>query len=230
MKKSLSLSLLLIPSVLFGCGTAARKSGPVQSGLAQYVQQARATSMKDHQSSGSLWTETGNRADPFRDDKAYRVADIVTIAVLESTNAVSTATTDSSRVGSASASLPNLFGLEKVISELPSLLDIESQSDFEGDASTTRRSTLTTSVTARVVEVFPNGNLLLEGNRELLINGERQVVTVRGVVRPSDISPQNIVASTSIAEMEIMVDGHGIVTQAQTPGILSQILSGVWPF
>ena len=83
MKKSLSLSLLLIPSVLFGCGTAARKSGPVQSGLAQYVQQARATSMKDHQSSGSLWTETGNRADPFRDDKAYRVADIVTIAVAD---------------------------------------------------------------------------------------------------------------------------------------------------
>ncbi|MEE8587661.1 MAG: flagellar basal body L-ring protein FlgH [Acidobacteriota bacterium] len=213
-----------------GCGESAKKPGPVRSSLNQYVEQARTLRAEDRQAEGSLWIDDGNRSDPFRDLKAYRVGDIVTIAVRESTSAVSQATTDSTKAADFSSGAPSFFGLEKRIGELAGLLDASRDSQFQGEARTTRSNVLTTTVTARVVEAFPNGNMLLEGNREVLINGERQIVTVRGVVRPSDISPLNVVASTSLAEMEIQVEGRGIVSQAQRPGILYKILSGFWPF
>jgi flagellar L-ring protein precursor FlgH len=125
--------------------------------------------------------------------------------------------------------IPNLFGLEKKVSELPNLISTSGSADYTGDASTTRRSVVQTSVTAQVVEVFPNGNLLLEGDRELLVNGERQIVTFRGVARPNDISPQNVILSTRIAEMEFEIAGKGIVSKTQEPGLLYKLLAGVWP-
>ena len=105
-----------------------------------------------------------------------------------------------------------------------------STSSNPSDAATSRRSTVSTSLTARVVEVFPNRNLLIEANREVLVNGERQLVTLRGVVRPTDISADNVVLSTRIAEMELEVDGRGLVADAQKPGWLFKVLNGIWPF
>ena len=227
---SISATLLAIAALALGCGESAKRPGPVRSSLNQYVEQARTLGAEDRQAEGSLWIDSGNRSDPFRDLKAYRVGDIVTIAVRESTSAVSQATTDSSKEADFSAGAPGFFGLEKRIGELSGLLDTNRDSQFQGEARTTRSNVLTTSVTARVVEAFPNGNMLLEGNREVLINGERQIVTVRGVVRPSDVSPLNVVVSTSLAEMEIQVEGRGIVSRAQKPGMLYKILSGFWPF
>lgn len=225
------ISLLSITALATAaCGESAKTPGPVRGGLSQYVEQARNLPSDDRQDTGSLWSDRSQRSDVFRDVKAYQVADIVTIAVRESTSAVSQATTDSAKSSDFDSGADGLFGLEKRISELPGLLDASRESNFQGTASTTRSNSLFTSVTARVVEVLPNGNLLLEGNREVVINGERQIVVVRGVIRPSDISPQNIVASTSLAEMEISVEGRGIVAQAQKPGILYKILSGFWPF
>lgn len=229
MKKSKWI-LFVLPFAIAACGDSAKKSGPVQGGLAEYVKQARAVTYQAKEDQGSLWSEANTRSDPFRDLKAYRVADIVTISVSESTNAVSQATTDSSKTSQTSAQFPNLFGLEGRVAELPNLLSGGRSSDFQGDASTTRRTILQTSIATRVVEVFPNGNLLLEGNREMLINGERQIVIIRGVVRPTDITPQNVVRSTVVSELEIRVAGRGIVTRAQDPGILHRVLSGFWPF
>ncbi len=223
------LALLAMLAISCGGSRAAKKTGPVQGGLSQYVQQARTVAYENNESEGSLWTSNG-RSELFRDLKAYRIADIVTIAVSESTSAISTATTETSKTSEFESSASPFFGLEKRISELSGLIESDRTSDFEGDASTTRSSTLSTTVTARVVEVFPNGNLLLEGNREVLINGERQIVTIRGVTRPADISPGNIVPSNALAELEVRVNGRGIVADAQKRGILQAILSGLWPF
>jgi len=211
------------------CGPANRQSS-VRSGLDEYARQARAIPLDGGESDGSIWTDQAGYSDAFRDVKARRMADIVTIEVLESTSAVSEATTESTRTTAVDKQYPNVAGLEKKIAELPNLFGMEQSSEFAGDASTSRRSVLSTTITARVVEVFPNRNLMIEGNREVLINGERQMVTVRGVIRPNDISPSNTVLSARIAEMELEVSGRGIVSDAQRPGLLYKILSGVWPF
>ncbi|MFQ5737829.1 MAG: flagellar basal body L-ring protein FlgH [Acidobacteriota bacterium] len=219
------LLLLLIAS----CG-AARQPGPAQSGLERYLTHARTLAVDDRQGRGSLWTEGSSLSDGIRDVKARRVSDIVTIEVVETTSATAEARTDTSKKSDGTRAIPNLFGLEGRIAELPKLVDSSHESTFKGDASTRRSSTLRTSISAMVVETLPNGYLIVEGNREVLINNERQLVTVRGIVRPQDISPANTVLSTSVAELEIEVDGRGIVAKAQKQGVLSKILSGIWPF
>lgn len=221
---------LMIFLSLTACGAKKKTATPVQGGLSQYVNQARAISFPNNEAEGSLWSDSSARSDLVRDLKAHRVADIVTIAVVESTTAVASATTDTSKESANEAGLPSLFGLEKHIAELGGLLDTNRTSTFQGDGATTRRSTISTSVTCRVIEVFPNGNFLIEGNRESLINGERQIVTVRGIVRPSDVTSNNVVFSTSIAELEIEINGRGVVSGAQKQGLLHKILSGFWPF
>jgi len=226
--KLLFLILLAGALGLMACG-GAPKSGAVQTGLDDYAKLARGLKVEEGQSDGSLFSTQAGYTDAFRDVKARRIADLVTIQVLESTSAVSEASTETLRESDMGVQIPNLFGLEQRIAELPTLVDASTNAEYTGDASTTRRSVVQTSVTAQVMEVFPNGNLLLQGDRELLVNGERQIVTIRGIARPSDISSQNVILSTRVAEMEFEISGKGIVSKTQEPGMLYKILSGVWP-
>jgi flagellar L-ring protein precursor FlgH len=227
--KHLNVLLLIGPMLLAGCGPSNRAE-VVDRGLDEYVRLARSIEIDNDDSSGSLWTDRAGYSDAFRDVKAKNVADIVTIQVLEQTSAISEASTESQRDSEFTANLTKFAGLEEKVSELPELFDVASGSSFAGDASTSRRSVLSTTLTAKVVEVFPNRNLLLEGSREMLVNGERQIVTLRGIVRPEDISDGNVVLSSRIAEMQLEVSGKGIVSDAQKPGVLFKVLSGVWPF
>ena len=110
------------------------------------------------------------------------------------------------------------------------MLSGTSNSSFSGEGSTTRATTLTTTITARVVEVFPNGNLLVEGAREIRLNNETQTVYITGVVRPEDISRSNKVPSAAVAQMEVRLQGRGSVSQPIKPGWLYRILTTVMPF
>lgn len=215
--------------LLVGCGPEKPQS-QVQRGLEEYARVARNLKIEDGVDDGSVWTDNAGWGDAFRDVKARRLGDLVTVQVVEATSAIQEATTESSRASEVSYNVNNLAGAEKKVAELPNLISADRSSTFTGDAATSRRSTVSTSLTARVVEVFPNRNLLIEANREVLVNGERQLVTLRGVVRPTDISADNVVLSTRIAEMELEVDGRGLVADAQKPGWLFKVLNGIWPF
>lgn len=226
---TLLVLIVLVVSGGIACGPAKRQDA-VNRGLEDYVRLARNVSVDQGEDDGSVWTTQSGYADAFRDVKARRIADIVTIQVLESTSAVSEASTESAKSSTVDKQFPGLAGLEGRIAELPNLISAEQNSQFSGDGSTSRRSVLSTTLSARIVEVFPNRNMLIEGNREVLVNGERQIVSLRGVIRPGDIGPENTVISSRIAEMELEVTGRGIVSDAQKPGVLYRILSGMWPF
>lgn len=212
-----------------GCGPSSRQDA-VNRGLEDYVRLARTVNVDQGEDDGSVWTAQSGYADAFRDVKARRIADLVTIQVLESTSALSEASTESAKTSNIDMKYGSLAGLERRIAELPNLISTEQNAQFSGDATTSRRSVLSTTLSARIIEVFPNRNMLIEGNRELLINGERQIVSLRGVIRPGDIGPENTVLSSRIAEMELQVTGRGIVSDAQKPGVLYRILTGIWPF
>ncbi len=229
MKYTIRFFEVLILLACLSCVGSSRKTGPVQSGLEDYIRQARDLKKENNENQGSLWTMTSSLAAGFRDLKARQVADIVIIEVLESTSAVAEATTQSTKDSNIEGGAASLFGIEGKVAELSNLVDSTRSSEFSGEASTTRTSLLNTSITARVVEVFANGFLLLEGNREIVINDERQIVTVRGIVRPEDISPQNVVLSRNVSELEVEVKGRGLVSETQKPGALFKILSGLWP-
>jgi flagellar L-ring protein precursor FlgH len=89
---------------------------------------------------------------------------------------------------------------------------------------------VTATISAKVVEVFPNGNLAVEGKREIYVNNEKKEILLQGIVRPRDIASDNSVLSTQVADAKIMLTGIGVVGEKQRPGWLTRIFDGVWPF
>jgi flagellar L-ring protein FlgH len=209
-------------------GSKAKASDPTD--LKGYLESAKKRQSNVESGTGSLWRGSNYRSDLIRDFKARYVDDVVTIKVLESTQALASADANGARNTQVTAGLDKLFGLEKHISELPTIASGKGSSSFEGKGSTTRATTLETTLTARVVDVLPNGYLVVEGMREIRVNNENQSVYLSGVVRPEDISPGNVVLSSAVAQMAVRVQGKGTVSQPLKPGWLYRILSGILPF
>ena len=222
-------SIALIPAFTSGCFTGkARVNDPTD--LRSYVESAHKSRGETSIAEGSLWASNGHGSNLFRDPKARYIDDIVTILVAESTQAIASADAKNSRNTEAKAGFDKLFGAEKGIKELPTLLSGKSNSSFEGKGSTSRETTLQTTLTARVIDVLPNGYLFVEGMREIRVNNENQSVYLTGVVRPEDINPNNTVLSSAVAQMSVRVQGRGVVSQPIKPGWLYKILTGILPF
>ena len=223
------VTLMVIALLSAGCApTKARVNDPTE--LHAYVESAKKTGSEAQKSEGSLWTGAGYRSNLFRDAKARSIDDVVTIRVSETTQAVASADAKNARATSATAGFDNLFGMEKAIKELPSIVSGKSDSSFEGKGSTSRETTLQTSLTARVIDVLPNGYLVVEGMREIRVNNENQSIYLTGVVRPEDIGPSNAVLSSAVAQMSVRVQGKGVVSQPIKPGWLFKLLNGILPF
>ncbi|MEZ4598776.1 MAG: flagellar basal body L-ring protein FlgH [Syntrophotaleaceae bacterium] len=186
------------------------------------------------QSPGSLWTTS--RGSLFGDVKATQVGDILTVAIFEKASASREATTSTGRSSSMDAGIDNFFGLENNLAKLSSSIDPSKlvgtsyENDFNGSGSTSRREDLVATLTTRVVEVYPNGNLRIEGGKTVTVNNEDQIIVLTGIVRPNDISPQNIVNSKNVLDAKIAYTGKGVISDKQKPGWMVRILDNVWPF
>jgi flagellar L-ring protein precursor FlgH len=101
---------------------------------------------------------------------------------------------------------------------------------FKGSGATKRSGNLAASITARVTRVLPNGNLEILGKREITVNNEKQYIALTGIIRPRDISSNNVVLSTYISDAKIVYTGTGVVNDRQNPGWLARVLDTVWPF
>lgn len=183
-------------------------------------------------SRGSLWQEGGSLVS---DHKARGVGDTLTILIVESASASKQASTDTKRSSSISAGVPNFFGLERsrTVSgwaDLANLLNAQTANSFGGSGSTSRKESLNATISAKVLSVLPNGNFRIEGRRNVSVNGEEQIIKVEGTVRPRDISTDNTVASTMIADARITYTGKGIVSEQQEQGWLMRFFNKVWPF
>lgn len=187
---------------------------------------------------GSLWVGETSKSSLFSDTRARGLGDIVTIRVSESSKGTKSASTDTSRKSSTSMGISDLFGapLDLGFNNLygkngfkPSV-GAETDNSFKGDGNTSRSSLLEADITARVVNVLPNGNLEIEGRREIVVNNEEQLMILTGVIRPEDISSSNVVLSTYIADARIEYTGDGVLAEKQSPGWFTRILDKVWPF
>lgn len=165
------------------------------------------------------------------DFRARNLNDLLTVRVVESITASGTAGSTLDKSSSASASITGLFGLED---RFPSWLDPtnlagqEASTDFQGAGATNRTGQLTAMMTVRVAEVLPNGDLVLEGAREIDINGDRQIVVLSGVVRPSDVPPSNVVPSPLIGQLRIRYFGRGLIKDNLQPGWLIRFLNKIF--
>jgi flagellar L-ring protein precursor FlgH len=216
---------------------AGPKNKPVQpkapSALDRYIAEASLPEVPDAQAAGtgSLWTASARFSDLAADHRSRRVDDIVTIVVQESASAVSTGATQTARKSSTQSSITALAGVTKAAGPWANLANLGSQTTLDGQGTTSRTTTLTTTVSARVTHVLRNGNLVVEGTKNISINSENQTITVRGVIRPIDLDTTNSVLSARLAQMEIQVNGKGVVTDAvHRPNILYRLLLGLLPF
>jgi len=145
--------------------------------------------------------------------------------------AVSTGQTKTSRSSSANAAINSFAGPLSSTGHLANLVKLNSATALDGEGTTLRQTTLTTTITARVVDVLPNGYLVVEGSKTLAVNSENQVITLRGVVRPADLTNANIVQSGNVAQMELKINGKGVVNDViHRPNFLYRILLGLLPF
>ncbi len=183
---------------------------------------------------GSLWKGPGKSNTLFLDQRAGAVGDILTVRIVEVSTASEKATTDTNRSTNMEAGISNLMGLET--SMFPSnvnpakMVGAKTGSDFQGEGETTRTGSLSATITARIVDVLPNGNLAVEGKRELYVNNEKKEILVQGIVRQKDIAYDNSILSTQIADAKIIYTGIGVIGEKQSPGWLARMLDTVWPF
>ena len=157
------------------------------------------------------------------------VGDLLTIVVMDRASATSSGTVQTSRKGSLTAGVNAAYGVTRP--ELTNLAGVKSDSSLDGQGTTTRETLLSTTLSARVIQVLPNGNLVVEGSKDTMVNSERQTVTVRGVVRPFDVSPANSIRSDRLAMLEVRINGKGVVNDAiRRPNVVYRILMGLLPF
>jgi flagellar L-ring protein FlgH len=164
------------------------------------------------------------------DRRARAVNDLVTIRVVESIEGAGAADSALDKNSSASAGVGSLFGVTKKVPSIDpgNLVGASSDSKFKGSGATSRSGTLSATITARVLEVLPNGDLVLEGAREIEINGDRQMVVLTGVARPRDVSDQNVVLSPSIGQLRIRYFGRGLMKDNLKPGWLIRVLNKIF--
>jgi flagellar L-ring protein precursor FlgH len=205
---------------------------PETSPLDRYIQEAlRGAPASQASSPGSIWTPSSRLTDLGGDVRARQVDDMVTVLVAEHASAVATGVTKTSRQSSLNSSITGLAGITKATGPWANLANLGTTSKLDGEGSTTRSTDLTTTLAARVTRVLPNGYLVIEGAKDVQVNAERQTVIVRGVVRPEDLSPGNVVLSSHVAQLEVHINGKGVVNDAvHRPNILYRILLGLLPF
>jgi len=180
---------------------------------------------------GSTYNPSGSLSDLGADFRARHLGDILTVVVSDSASAVATGGTSQKRASSASASIPALFGARSPSSALSNLANLSGNQQLAGTSSTSRSTTLSTTLSVRVMRVLPNGDLVVEGNKLISINSESQTVTLRGIVRQTDLGPTNSVGSGQVADLEVRINGTGVVNDAiKRPNALYRLLLGILPF
>jgi flagellar L-ring protein FlgH len=199
--------------------------------LEQYLKDALSRSGPPSASPGSLWTPASRLVDLGSDVRASQVDDLVTIVVSEQASAVVQGATNTQRQSNLQSGITALAGVPQKTAALPNLVTLATNAQLQGQGTTSRSTQLSTTLSARVTNVLPNGYLVIEASKAVGVNSEHQVVTLRGVVRPADLSVANTVTSNQIAQMELQIDGKGVVNDAiRRPNFLYRFLMGLLPF
>lgn len=225
---SISLTFLL---VLFAAGCGSVKE-TVKAEPFQYIKVEKSEEVNEEaKDTGSIWRENEGF---FSDRRAKNVNDIVTVRIVESSKATRKASTSTGRTSELAGGVDALFGLEGGAANHrfnpQSMIGLNADKSFKGSGSTERSGNIEGIITAVVKEVYPNNLMRIEGRRVVTVNEEDQYITLSGLIRRDDISIDNTILSTYVADAVIEYSGEGIIGREQRPGWLTRALDVVWPF
>jgi len=221
MKVSISISIAFL---LIGMSMplAAKKAKPgdrtsatpPETALRAYVDRVRAQQASEVKTPGSIWSPEGRLVRLGTDAKAARLHDVVSIVVTESLAASTDGQVKNARASNATSGLTGLFGKLKAANALQNLVGMSSTSGLTAQGQSSTNSSLATTFGAEVVDVLPNGMLVVQATRQLTFSQQTQLIHLRGLVRPEDVSAQNEVMSTAMTDLELEVTGKGIVNDS----------------
>lgn len=242
MKYTIAKYMLTSLTILFyGCATTEPR---MSFEPPKYVEEL--PSKEEEDMIGNLGSLFGQGENPlFSDRKAMKVNDIVTVIISESTTTTSSAKKSTSENSNFSFSGPNIGyngannnrnqTINGVLSNANELLGIgingpTSNNTFSGSGSNERKDSFTTTISARIIKVLSNGNYYIEGSREILLDGEKQIIRIAGVIRPFDIDQRNRIDSKYIADAKIYYETQGEIKKATEPGWMRKVISTISPF
>ncbi|MFI3215455.1 MAG: flagellar basal body L-ring protein FlgH [Methylococcales bacterium] len=220
MTRKLSL-IVIMPLLLAACNTPLPKREPSFSPVAP------ADLRPPAQSSGGIYM-AGYDNRLFEDHTARRVGDILTVNLLERTNSIKRASNRDSKNDTISATMPTLFGLGALLLGGDMSTSLSTEKEFEGEGDVLQNNLLSGLISVTVVELLPNGNLKIRGEKRVTLNQGDEFIRLSGIVRPVDIKPTNIIDSEKIADATFMYTGEGSLNDANTHGWLSRVLNSPW--
>ena len=239
MKRVVFFSLMVIYVILFG-GCSANLADPeIDFAPPRYVEEMPAKEEKrEFSAPGSIFGQGENPL--FCDHKAMKVNDIVTIVIDEKAKSSTTgqkqlSKSDTSSLGGATfASAGTNTAINAHVNNLNGILGTgfssTTSSQFKGQGSATKDASFSTTVSARVVKVLENGNIFVSGRREILIDDQKQIIQVSGVIRPYDIDQYNRINSNQMSDAKILYKTEGDIDRATNQGWGTKLLQAIWPF
>jgi len=225
---SVVATLLAAVALSYGCASSESKA----------VSKLTVPAFPPPKTIGSLWQEENGRAYLYEDLRAMRVGDVLTIKIVENHKGSKSADTSAERDSTVQNSLAGsaigyvgIPGLRLGGEARRGLgIDASASNKFGGKGATNREGTLTGTISVVVTEVLPNGDLRIEGSREVTVNSEKQLMTISGIVRRVDVNTKNTVLSSAIADAKIEYSGLGVLDDVQRPGWLVRIFDWISPW
>jgi flagellar L-ring protein precursor FlgH len=211
-----ALAAILLVSAIPAEGSKLRKKAPAkQDNLAEYVRRVRAAAVTTP-TTGALWTADSPYTDFGSDYKARRVNDLIVIQIVEQTSAAVNGSVKTQRTFNASSSI-GVMGIPGATSGWQNIFTPNSSRALNGQSQTSSDSSLSTSLSGRVVDVLPNGAMIIEAQRDVDVNNQHQTVIIHGVVRPGDVTPSNTVPSTAVSNLQVELEGRGVISDGVEP-------------
>lgn len=241
-------AILLMATSLSGCGIFSRLSdvgqepplspitNPVEARDYEPVSMPMPAKQEGVHAANSLWSQ--GAVGFFKDQRASKVGDIITVKISTKDNALMENKMEQNRDDNKdSLSISSALGFEKYLEDVfpkgyknESAIGVTSNREIEGDGKIDRKESINVTFAAVVTQVLPNGNLVIEGTQEIRISYEVRQLYMRGIVRRADISSNNTVESSKIAELRVSYGGKGVISDVQQPRYGRQILDVIAPF
>ena len=221
---ALAGALIALPSHAFP-RIRKSKSPAASSTYDDYLARVRAMNAPLPATRGSLWVDSGPFSLIAADYKSFHPGDLVIIHLLDNFTATTNGENKQSRQFGAQSSVTQLLGQLATNNRLQSLLNATSSHSLDGKGQSSMSSNVQLNLAAQVMEVLPNGVLVIQAARDITLGNDRQTVYVRGLVRPGDLAPDNSVPSTSISDLQVEIKGKGAVADAtRQPNFIVNLL------
>jgi flagellar L-ring protein FlgH len=216
---SIAVGLWFVTAQAAFAGNAKKSKNSPQQVRADYIASLQESGAKapSDRTVGSLWSPSGNALEDMSGDtKAHKLYDTIVILVAVQTTAAQSGDSSYQRTFQTQSGITGLAGQINT-NGLNPLFNANSSTQLAGKGATDSNTTFQTSLTGQVIAVLPSGNLVVEAQRKIFMNNQHEDVTVRGVVRPVDISPNNTVASAALSDLQIEMKGKGIIADSTRP-------------